>query len=112
VATTLSILYTPAAVEDLASLRADKRTPIREAIEQQLAHQPAVLTRNRKKLEGLVPPWEHVPPVWELRVGDCRIFYDVDETAARVVIRRVLRKPPHLTTADIIEPKGRVEDEE
>ncbi len=59
-------------------------------------------TRNKKKLVGLVPPWEHVEPVWELRVGEFRVFYDVDEVEARVVVRAVRRKPPHKATEEIL----------
>jgi hypothetical protein len=43
-------------------------------------------------LTALVPPWEHVPPVWQLRVGDHRVFYDVAAEARLVVVRAVRRK--------------------
>lgn len=49
----------------------------------------ADLTRNRKLLEPLVPDFEAVPPIWELRVGDYRIFYDVCEEEKIVYIRAV-----------------------
>ena len=49
-------------------------------------------TRNRKPLHGFVPPWPHTPPVWEIRVGDFRVFYDVDELAKVVTVRRVIEK--------------------
>ena len=38
---------------------------------------------------GLVPPWHHVDPVWELRVGEYRVFYDVDEAESAVIIRAI-----------------------
>ena len=41
-------------------------------------------------------------PVWELRVHEYRIFYNVDETASEVVIRAVRRKPSHKTTEEIL----------
>ena len=63
---------------------------------------PARETRNRKILRGLTPPWEHLPPVWELRVNEYRVFYDVDEAAGQVVVRAVRRKPPHKTTEEIL----------
>ena len=59
-------------------------------------------TRNKKILVGLTPPWEHQPPVWELRVGEYRVFYDVDEPDRRVTVRAVRRKPPHATTEGIL----------
>jgi len=54
-----------------------------------------------KQLAALVPPWEHVPPVRELRVDDHRVFYDVDAGARLVVIRAVRRKG-RLTTKEIL----------
>jgi mRNA-degrading endonuclease RelE of RelBE toxin-antitoxin system len=43
-----------------------------------------------------------VQPVWELRVGEYRVFYDVDEVGGQVVVRAVRRKPPHKTTEEIL----------
>ena len=63
-----------------------------DEIERCLVEQPREPSRNRKELTALVPPWEHVPPVWELRVDDCRVFYDVDAGARLVVVRAVRRK--------------------
>jgi hypothetical protein len=60
------------------------------------------ISRNRKMLVRLVPPWEHEPPVWELRIGEYRAFYDVDEAEQRVIVRAVRRKPPQATTEAIL----------
>ena len=62
---------------------------------------PTVATRNRKRLEVASPSFEHVPPIWELRVGEYRVFYDVDESARTVYVRAVRLKEPHQTTEDI-----------
>ena len=53
-------------------------------------------------LMGLVPPWDAVPPVWELRVGDFRVFYDLDKNDRYVFVRAVREKPPHRTTEEIL----------
>ncbi|MSU58784.1 MAG: type II toxin-antitoxin system RelE/ParE family toxin [Pedosphaera sp.] len=90
------------AAAEIAALPAFIRKQVVEAIETQLLHQPNVQTRNRKLLRGLVPPWEHLDPTWEIRIGEHRVFYDVDEAAAMVHIRAVRRKPPHRTTGDIL----------
>jgi mRNA-degrading endonuclease RelE of RelBE toxin-antitoxin system len=100
--TVYAIEVTDLAIEELRELRAFDRRPILEAIRQQLTYEPTVVTRNRKLLEPLVPDFEAVPPIWELRVGDYRIFYDVDEKEKIVYIRAVRYKAPGQTTEDIV----------
>jgi mRNA-degrading endonuclease RelE of RelBE toxin-antitoxin system len=41
-------------------------------------------------------------PVRELRIGDWRVFYDVDEQDSLVVVRAIRRKSPGKTTEDIL----------
>jgi mRNA-degrading endonuclease RelE of RelBE toxin-antitoxin system len=91
-----------AAVEELKEIEPYYRQPVVDAIDQELAHQPTTETRNRKLLVGLAPSFEHVPPIWQLRVGDYRVFYDVDEQRQVVSIRAIREKPPHVTTEDIV----------
>lgn len=50
----------------------------------------------------MIPPFESDPPIWELRVGEFRVFYDVDEIERIVYIRAVRHKPPHKTTEEIL----------
>lgn len=97
----LALELSEGAIVDLAKLRAFDGRRILDAIERQLTHQPMVETRNRKMLTGFVPPFDAVPPIWELRVGDFRVFYDVSEDGAKVFIRAVRRKPPHKTTGEM-----------
>jgi mRNA-degrading endonuclease RelE of RelBE toxin-antitoxin system len=97
-----TIEYAKAVAEDLANLRAFDRKQLLDHIDEQLTHQPTQETRNKKILIGLVPPWEHEEPIWELRVGEHRIFYDVDEEAERVIVRAIRHKPPHKTTEEIL----------
>jgi mRNA-degrading endonuclease RelE of RelBE toxin-antitoxin system len=97
-----TIEYTESVVDDLEDVRVYERTHILDSIEAQLTHHPTQQTRNRKILVGLTPPWEYVEPVWELRVGKYRVFYDVDETALVVIIRAIRYKPPHKTTEEIL----------
>jgi len=89
------------ALEDLRRLRAHDRTRILDEIEHCLLEQPQEPSRNREELMALVPPWEHVPPVWELRVGEYRVFYDVDPRA-RVVFVRAVRRKGRSTTKEIV----------
>ena len=97
-----TIEYDEDVVNDLDDLRAHNRKRILDEVEAQLFHQPTPQTRNRKLLPGLEPPWEHAEPVWELRIGEYRVFYDVDEIAQVVKIRAIRHKPPHKTTEEII----------
>jgi mRNA-degrading endonuclease RelE of RelBE toxin-antitoxin system len=46
------------------------------------------------------------PPIWELRVGDFRAFYDVQETNLTVFVRAVRRKDPDETTEDILHERN------
>ncbi len=89
------------AADELDGLRAYDHRIILDAIEEQLSHQPTVRTRRRKCLAKLAPSFEHVPPVWQLRVGDYRVFYDVAELEHEVHVRAVRRKGPEQTTGDI-----------
>lgn len=75
------------AEQDLKRLSAFHRNTIIDAIERSLANEPARVSRNRKILMGLIPPWTAEPPIWELRVGDYRVFYDVAAEERVVYIR-------------------------
>lgn len=96
------IEYAEGVAEDLRDLRAYDRSWIIDTIEEQLRYQPTKETRNRKLLEGFGPQWENVHPIWELRVGDFRVFYDVEEVSLVVTIRAIRKKPPHITTEEIL----------
>ena len=85
------------AIAEIKRLRATVRTKIVDEIEEQLSHEPTRETRRRKLLAGLEPPWENVRPVWQLRVGDWRVFYDVDEAGKRVTVQAVRKKESRLT---------------
>ncbi len=88
--------------EQRGGFRAYDRRTILDEIENQLSAEPGVETRHRKILAGLVLPFEAVPPIWQLAVGDFRVFYDVNEDDKIVVVRAVRRKPPHATTEEIL----------
>jgi mRNA-degrading endonuclease RelE of RelBE toxin-antitoxin system len=91
------ITYSEGVADDLGRLTATERAEILDRIEVQFKQ-----TRNRKVLVGLLPPWDHVDAVWELRVGEYRVFYDVDHAQATVSIRAIRHKPPHKTTEEIL----------
>jgi mRNA-degrading endonuclease RelE of RelBE toxin-antitoxin system len=88
--------------EDLRKIRMFYRNQILDAIEEQLTHEPNTRTKNRKLLENLIPPWQSVAPIWELRVGEYRVFYDVSPPESAVYVRAVRRKPRGTKTEDIL----------
>lgn len=88
--------------KDLTALPAYHRARVIEAIETQLLDAPTTPTRNRKLLVNLIPPWTAEPPIWELRVGNYRVFYDVSEADAIVYVRAIRSKPQGRTTEEIL----------
>ncbi len=96
-----AVRFARGAVEDLENVGAYARARILDTIERSLRTHPLDPRRSRKELVGLVPPWEHVAPVWELRVGDYRVFYDVD-TERRQVVGRAIRHKGRRTREEIL----------
>jgi mRNA-degrading endonuclease RelE of RelBE toxin-antitoxin system len=96
------VVFEASVEHELAALRPFDGRRILDVIERRLTSKPAVETRNQKMLRGIKPPFDALEPVWELRVGEYRVFYDVDEESRTVCIRAVRRKPPHKTTEEIL----------
>lgn len=80
------IEYTDEAIEDLRWFRKHEQNEILDGIEQQLRYEPAVETRNRKKMR------RNSKAEWELRVGDFRILYNIEVAIQIVDIRRIGEK--------------------
>ena len=78
------IEYSPDAEEHLRTLTARQRAIILDTVDEQLVHQPKVETRNRKPMR----PNPLAP--WELRIGDLRVYYDVEEDPTPVVYIRAI----------------------
>ena len=78
------IEYSPDAVDHLRTLTARQQKIVLDAVDAQLAHQPTIETRNRKPMR----PNPLAP--WELRIGNLRVYYDVEEQAESVVFIRAV----------------------
>ena len=80
------IIFEPDAVEHLQGFSVRAQPTVLDQIEVQLACQPDVKTRNRKR--------QHPNPLapWELRIGEIRVFYDVNADAVSVRVIAVGRK--------------------
>ncbi len=96
-----AILYDEAAEAELRAFGAYEAHRLLDEIDEHLANEPTTPSRRRKLFEGLVPPWESVRPVWQLRIGDFRVFYDVEEARRQVVVRAIRRKSRR-TTKEIL----------
>ena len=68
----------------------------------QLTYAPTVATKQRKLLHNLAPPFEAIPPIWQLRAGAFRVFYDVQEAEHRVYVRAIRRTPTHKNTGEML----------
>jgi mRNA-degrading endonuclease RelE of RelBE toxin-antitoxin system len=78
------LVYAAAAVRHLAKLTARQRTTVLDVVALKLMHEPTVPTRSRKRLrENEVAPWE-------LRIGDIRVYFDVEEDPEAVVTIRAV----------------------
>jgi|SRR5688572_29325621 mRNA-degrading endonuclease RelE of RelBE toxin-antitoxin system len=96
------IRFAESVEEDLRKIPVYYRNQILDSIEGQLVHEPETATRNRKLLENLTPPWQTMQPIWELRVGEYRVFYDVSLGESIVYVRAVRKKPRGTKTEDIL----------
>lgn len=92
----------PEAVEELIEVPVFYRRVLEKLIESKLALEPGRVSRNCKKLDPLVTEFVHEPPLWELRTGEWRAFYDIDEEGKRVTIRAIRKKPKSKRTEDIV----------
>ena len=78
------IEYSPDAEGHFRVLTVRQRATVLDEIDRQLQHEPDVETRNRKPMRP-----NPVAP-WELRIGNLRVYYDIEyEPAKRVLIRAV-----------------------
>jgi mRNA-degrading endonuclease RelE of RelBE toxin-antitoxin system len=77
---TFQVVYSPEAVDQLRVFPKATQVLIVDQVDAQLTRDPASPTRKRK----LLRPNPIAP--WELRLGDVRIFYDVQEEPQRLVM--------------------------
>jgi mRNA-degrading endonuclease RelE of RelBE toxin-antitoxin system len=78
------IEYSPDAEDHLRALTARQRKTVLDTVDGQLVHQPTVETKHRKPMRP-----NPVAP-WELRIGNLRVYYDVEETLEPVVFIRAV----------------------
>ena len=79
-----AVKYSPETVEHMEAISARQRAIILETVDEQLTHQPTVATRNRKPMRA-----NTIAP-WELRIGEVRVYYDVQESPEPEVLIRAI----------------------
>ena len=78
------IEFSPETIDHLRALTARQRSRVLDRIDAHLEFEPLVETRNRK----LMRPNQLA--LWELRIGDLRVYYDVElDPQPTVFIRAV-----------------------
>jgi len=80
------------AEKDLAGIQPFYRAQILDAIATHLQHTPTQISRSRIKRLQLLDS-----PAYRLRVGEYRVYYDVDTGALAVTILRILSKEASLS---------------
>lgn len=74
------IIFAPESVQDFKRLSARERAIVRDAIEKHLRHTPERTSKSRiKRLRGISRPQ------YRLRVGEIRVYYDVEEGVVEVL---------------------------
>jgi mRNA-degrading endonuclease RelE of RelBE toxin-antitoxin system len=81
------IQVSPTAELDLRSLRKREGQAVRPALPRYLTHEPSARSTKRRPLDP--NPFD---ADWELRLGDLRVLYAIDEPAQVVRVLRVGRK--------------------
>jgi mRNA interferase RelE/StbE len=82
-----SVVYAKEAADDLRRMRAFDQRRILDGIYAHLRHEPQRASRSRIK-QMIQPFWSE----YRLRMGDFRVYYDVDTQSRRVHVLRVLKK--------------------
>ena len=77
------ILMSPDAIDHLREFSAREQSLILDQIETHLLYEPNVETRWRKRMRP-----NPLSP-WELRIGQFRIFYDIEEEMAQVYVTAI-----------------------
>ncbi|HEY9610906.1 type II toxin-antitoxin system RelE/ParE family toxin [Allocoleopsis sp.] len=77
------IAFSRNSLSHLRVFTAREQKIIASAVTEQLSNEPTIPTKNRKEMRP------NLIAVWELRIGDFRVYYDVDEEESIVDIRAV-----------------------
>ncbi len=91
-ANSFSIRYHELVIEELRRIHVFTLRRILDEVDTQLACEPTTPSRRRKLLTPRGASAGEDAPVWQLRVGAYRVFYNVDLHRCEVVVMGVRRK--------------------
>ena len=80
------LIWSRRARDNLRDFSKREQQQIVDEVHSQLLHNPNTETRHRKLLEP------NDLATWELRIGDIRVFFDIDANAARVELVAIGKK--------------------
>ena len=83
-------------------MRAFEKRQIADEIEAKLLVDPLAETRKMKRLGDVKAGFAYERPLRELKVGDYRVYYNVDEQALMVYVHAIRQKPPYMTTEEVL----------
>jgi len=78
------IEYSPDTEDHFRALTKHQQVTVLDTVEKQLQYQPAIETRNRKPMRP-----NPIAP-WELRIGNLRVYYDIEDDPEYVVYIRAI----------------------
>lgn len=76
--------YSRESIDHLRFLTARQRQMVLDVVDRQLKYQADVQTRNRKLMES------NPVAVWELRIDNLRVYYDIEDEPELVVVIRAV----------------------
>jgi mRNA-degrading endonuclease RelE of RelBE toxin-antitoxin system len=97
-----AIEFSPKSRQEFGQLRTFDQRRVLEALENKLSNDPQVETYDRKCLGFEPANFNYVPPLWQLKAGTFRVFYEIDEAQSTVFILAVRPKPAHKTTSEVL----------
>jgi len=77
------IRFSDEAREHLEALTARQKATLLDGIERHLFHEPTLASRNRKPMDPDKRLWI---AAWEVRLGELRVYYAVEEEPEAVVV--------------------------
>jgi len=96
------IEFSPSAKSEFDAVRIFDQRRILNAMETKLTNEPSLQTHDKKCLGNEPANFAYAPPLWQLRVDDFRVFYEVNVEDGVVSVLAVRRKPATKTTSEVL----------